>query len=118
MSYEPPPKAVLNGGLYTGQPFAQDAPWRNIPIEPDAGVYAFGNLRGLAPEPALYMLPGGGLRAGNNTPLLPASHASSRILQLNAVCVPPEAYLPTSAPVGGSGNDNNNHGFRQYSYIN
>jgi hypothetical protein len=111
-SYEHPPKPTLNGGLYTGEPFAPNAPWRNFPIEPDAGVYAFGNLRGIAPEAALYMLPGGGLRPGNSTPLLPAEHTSSRIAHLNAVCIPPSAYAAASAVGNGA-----NHGFRQFSYL-
>jgi hypothetical protein len=112
MSFVPPPPPTLNGGLYTGEPFPADAPWRNFPVEPDAGVYAFGNLRGLAPEPALYMLPGGGLRPGNNTPLLPQDFASNRVTDLNAVCVPAAAYAPQSA-TGQEGN----RGFREFAYI-
>ena len=84
-SYEPPPEPSLNGGLYTGEPFAAGAPWRNFPIAPDAGVYAFKGLRGIAPDAALHMLPGGGLRGGNNTPLISKEYASSRVADLNAI---------------------------------
>ncbi len=64
----PPPS--LNGGLYTGRPFAADAPHRNFPVAPDAGYMTFHNLRGAAPPPDAICQPpaGGGLRPGNNTP--------------------------------------------------
>lgn len=107
-SYIPGP--ALNGGLYTGTPFTRDAPWRNFPVEPEAGVYAFDNLRTIAPAAALYMLPGGGLRPGNNTPMMPSEFATNRIPQLNAICVPSEAFASTES-------DNGNLGFRQYAYL-
>ena len=88
----------MNGGLYTGTPFEPDAPWRNYPIQPDAGVYAFNGLRGIAPDAALHMLPGGGLRIGNNTPLLSQAYAASRLPHLTAVCVPPSEYAGQQQP--------------------
>ena len=110
---QPPPalpSPSLNGGLYTGTPFAPDAPWRNYPVAPDAGYYNFGSMRAShAPPAAMYMVPGGGLRPGNNTPLLPAEYIESRIANLNAVCVPPSAYAATA--------DDPNMGFRQYAYL-
>ena len=109
--YVPPPPPTLNGGLYTGKPFEQGAPWANVPVTPDAGFYNFGNLRGVAsaPKAARYMVPGGGLRPGNNTPLLPAEFANGRIANLNAVCVPASAYADTSA--------DDNMGFRAFAYL-
>jgi hypothetical protein len=97
-SFVLPPPPTLNGGLYTGQPFAPDAPWRNFPVTPDAGYYNFANLATLptALPIAQHHVPGGGLRPGNNTPLLPPDFASSRIQELNAVCIP-DARLATAA---------------------
>ena len=88
--YTPPPGPTPNGGLYTGQPFAPDAPWRNFPVVPDAGYYNFTNLSSVpsALPMAQYMVPGGGLRPGNNTPLLPAALTGSRVSPLNAICLP------------------------------
>ena len=90
MTYVPPPGPSLNGGLYTGQPFAQGAPWRNYPVAPDAGYYNFTNLPSVpsALPIAQHMVPGGGLRPGNNTPLLPPYLAGSRIGPLNVICLP------------------------------
>ena len=110
-SFVPPPPPSLNGGLYTGQPFAPNAPWRNFPVEPDAGYYQFGNLKSVASAPAAarYMMPGGGLRPGNNTPLLPADFARSRVPLLNAVCIPSGAFKEQTTDT--------NNGFRGYSYL-
>lgn len=105
------PAPSLNGGLYTGTPFASNAPWRNYPVPPDAGFYNFGSLRETsAPLAARYMVPGGGLRPGNNTPLLPADYLDNRIVELNAICVPPSAYADTVAATAANP-------FRKYAYI-
>lgn len=114
LSYVPPPPPTLNGGLYTGTPFQAGAPWANVPVAPDAGFYNFGNLRGVesAPVAARYMVPGGGLRPGNNTPLLPPEFANSRIANLNAVCVPSAAF---AAPTTGAAA--NQAEFRQFAYL-
>lgn len=95
----PPPAPTLNGGLYTGAPFAADAPWRNFPVTPDAGFYNFTNLSTLstALPMAQSMVPGGGLRPGNNTPLMPSEITSSRIKSLNAVCMPDSRTAPGKA---------------------
>ncbi len=70
-SYVPPPPRSLNGGLYTGQPFIQGAPWANIPVIPDAGYMTHINLRSARPpEDALYQH-GGGIRPGNNYQTMP-----------------------------------------------
>lgn len=86
-TYVPPPPPSFNGGLYTGEPFQTGAPWRNYPVTPDAGYYNFTNLPD-APVIAQHHVPGGGLRPGNNTPLLPSDFASSRVDGLNAICIP------------------------------
>jgi hypothetical protein len=84
----PPPS--LNGGLYTGQPFAEGAPWRNFPALPDSGFLLNTALQSAHPPPgAQYHVPGGGLRPGNNTPVLPRQMlASGRVQDLNLYCAP------------------------------
>jgi hypothetical protein len=85
-------------GLVHRPALRPDAPWRNFPVTPDAGYYNFANLATLptALPIAQHHVPGGGLRPGNNTPLLPPDFASSRIQELNAVCIP-DARLATAA---------------------
>jgi len=67
----PPPS--LNGGLYTGEPFKENAPHANIPIIPDSGYITHYALRYAHPQPpieALYQYPENH-RPGNNTPIMP-----------------------------------------------
>lgn len=65
-----PPRA-LNGGLYTGEPFRENAPHGNLPALPDAGYLIHYNLRSAnPPDAALYQYPGGE-RIGNNTAIMP-----------------------------------------------
>ena len=65
----PPPS--LNGGLYTGEPFHENAPHANIPIIPNTGYMIHYGLRSAnPPTEALYQYPDN-LRPGNNTPLMP-----------------------------------------------
>jgi hypothetical protein len=65
--YTPPPPPSLNGGLYTGEPFLPGAPWRNVPVVPDASYLTHFNLRSAnPPTDALFQYPGGGHRPGNN----------------------------------------------------
>jgi hypothetical protein len=112
----PPPS--LNGGLYTGTPFTSGAPWGNVPVTPDAGWYNFVNLpnrSGDSPAPlmaAMYQVPGGGLRPGNNTPMRPSASVASRIPALHALCVPDAAYTATAAPT-----KNEVGGFREFAYL-
>jgi hypothetical protein len=65
----PPP--VLNGGLYTGEPFAKDAPWANVPIIPDAGYMTNVALRSANPPLAALTQYPGNNRPGNNTQSMP-----------------------------------------------
>lgn len=67
----PPPS--LNGGLYTGEPFKENAPHANIPIIPDTGYIIHYAMRSAHPPPpveALYQYPDNH-RPGNNTPIMP-----------------------------------------------
>ena len=43
----PPPP--LNGGLYTGEPFYENAPWRNFPVSPTSAYLNHVNLRSANP---------------------------------------------------------------------
>jgi hypothetical protein len=104
-SYTPPPPPSLNGGLYTGAPFQKGAPWGNVPVAPDAGVYNFTNLPPSAPALARYMLPGGGFRPGNSSPMIPEAFARSRADGLNMLCIPetPRNQAGAAPPVTGPG---------------
>lgn len=65
-SYTPPPKPKLNGGLYTGEPFREGAPWGNVPVVADIDYMIHYNLRSANPPiQALYQYPGT-IRPGNN----------------------------------------------------
>jgi hypothetical protein len=61
----PPPRA-LNGGLFTGEPFLEGAPWANVPVIPDVDFMTNVNLRSAnPPTEALFQYPGN-TRPGNN----------------------------------------------------
>lgn len=65
-------KPQLNGGLYTGAPFQQGAPWSTVHVVPDTGAMMTETLKTASPPPqAQYHYPGAHYRPGNNTPLLP-----------------------------------------------
>lgn len=62
----PPPPPSLNGGLFTGAPFQEGAPWRNFPATPDVVPLITKNLSSADPPPgAQHQFPGG-TRPGNN----------------------------------------------------
>lgn len=97
----PPPAPSLNGGHYTGQPFEAGAPWGNVPIPPDAGLIAFGkHFPATAPNEARFMMPGGGIRPGNNSPILPSHVRQTRRDNLNATCVPDSISMFPPQAVG------------------
>lgn len=65
------PARALNGGLYTGEPFAPNAPWGNVPAIPDASYLINHSLRSAKPPPeAIYQYPGHE-RPGNNQAKMP-----------------------------------------------
>ena len=106
-----PPKPRLNGGLYTGEPFAPGAPWGNVPITPDAGYMSSVALRTANPPPgAKYHFGGGGLRPGNNTPFLPLEMVGAqRVPGLNMVCTPNDPKPFANSPI--------NRGFAGHAYL-
>ena len=64
--YVPPPPPKLNGGLYTGEPFKEGAPWANVPVIADIDYMIHHNLRSANPPiEALFQYPGQ-VRPGNN----------------------------------------------------
>ena len=67
----PPPMPKLNGGLYTGEPFAKDAPYANVPVIPDAGYMTHHNLASANPPPEASTQYPGGPRPGNNFQPMP-----------------------------------------------
>lgn len=66
LKYVPPPPRELNGGLFTGEPFLEGAPWANVPVIPDVDYMTNVNLRSANPPvQALFQYPGN-TRPGNN----------------------------------------------------
>lgn len=85
----PPSPPQLNGGLYVGEPFAKDAPWGNVQVTPDAGAMNLITLSTAGPAPyGRYHLPGGGLRPGNNTPVIPEAWSTKRVNDIGLICIP------------------------------
>lgn len=65
-------KPQLNGGLYSGESFHENAEWGNVRVEPDTAFMMNKNLLSANPPPqAMYHYPGANHRPGNNTPTLP-----------------------------------------------
>jgi hypothetical protein len=80
--------AKLNGGLYTGEPFEEGAPWATVPVIPDAAYMTHQNLRSANPPvQALVQYPGGP-RPGNNEQTMPGvtQSANSAIWCNNMTC--------------------------------
>ena len=71
IGYIPPPAPSLNGGLYTGEPFAKNAPWGNKPVTADVTAYTNENLRGANPPPGAINQYPGQVRPGNNVQAMP-----------------------------------------------
>lgn len=95
LSYVQPPPRALNGGLYTGEPFAKGAPWANVPVIPDVDYMTNVNLKSAnPPQQALYQYPGN-TRPGNNfqanTGLQPFVFGDQ---PYNFSCVPCEKIAP------------------------
>ena len=68
----PIPPRTVNGGLYTGEPFAAGAQYANVPIVPDAGVMLRDGLHiGNSPPPGANMQYVSWQRPGNSSPQTP-----------------------------------------------
>jgi len=78
--------APLNGGLYTGEPFAKGAPWANIPQVPDTDYMTHVALMSAnPPADAMFQYPGYN-RAGNNSQKMPGVTFSKAIACNSAPC--------------------------------
>ena len=75
----PPPK--LNGGLYTGEPFEENAPWANVPVIPDVDYMTFVNLRSANPPPGAILQYPGYERKGNNYQSMPGVKFEPKLAQ-------------------------------------
>ncbi len=70
-TYMKPPRPILNGGLYTGEPFSEGAPWANVPVSPDVAYLIHKNLSTSKPPKAATTQYPGGIREGNNYQVMP-----------------------------------------------
>lgn len=61
------PPAPLNGGLFTGEPFKEDAPWRSFPVTPCTSYLNHYNLRSANPPVQALFQSGANTRPGNNS---------------------------------------------------
>lgn len=98
--YVPPPPRALNGGLFTGEPFAPGAPWANVPVVPDVDYMTNINLQSANPPArALYQYPGN-TRPGNNwqrnTGLQPYQGPDGFELPYNFSCTSCQTLKPTT----------------------
>lgn len=83
--YSDIPKPSLNGGLYTGAPFTENAPWANVPVVPDASYMIHYNLRSANPPPgAIYQYPGS-TRPGNNTLIAHGVSSANNVYNLTMI---------------------------------
>lgn len=94
----PPPR--VNGGLYTGKPFSDDAPWRNFPSTPDTSFMTQVQLRSAQPPPGatLQPPPGSGVRPGNNTVDTPMPHFTQYGPGYNVFCIRENHANPAPPP--------------------
>jgi hypothetical protein len=67
--YIPPPKPSLNGGLFTGEEFHKDAPYRNFPQMPDSVYLHTKTLSSANPPPGSQHQFPDTYRPGNNLPV-------------------------------------------------
>lgn len=76
------PKPVLNGGLYTGEPF--NGPWGNYYVKPDVVYLTNTNLVSANPPQNALTQYGNIIRPGNNDPSFKNIHMYSQ--QHDIVC--------------------------------
>jgi hypothetical protein len=63
----PVPERKLNGGLYTGEPFAKDAEYANVPVLPYSAYWISENIKSANPPKEAVFQMQAGYRPGNNT---------------------------------------------------
>jgi hypothetical protein len=77
----------LNGGLYTGEPFRKDAPYRNFPAMPDAAYLLNVSLRSANPPTEALYQPPGTIRPGNSSFDIPLPHFKQFSDENNIFCI-------------------------------
>ena len=65
--WSPIPPRALNGGLYTGEPFAPGAKYANFPVKPTAAYWVSENLKSANPPSRALSQLQAGYRPENNT---------------------------------------------------
>lgn len=79
--------APLNGGLYTGEPFARGAPWGNIPMVPDTDYMIHTGLKSANPPHDALMQYPGYVRKGNNNQTMPGTSVKNGYACNSALCL-------------------------------
>ena len=72
------PGPKLNGGLYTGERFAQGAAYANFPATPDVDYLTHVNLKSANPPPGALIQYPGTVRDGNNYQEMPGINAQGQ----------------------------------------
>ena len=97
-NWSPVPEPKLNGGLFTGEPFAENAPWATVPVRPSTAYMTNVNLRSANPPiQALFQMQAG-FRPGNNTddtmPGIRAYTGTDNFGPFNFACIPCFKQIP------------------------
>jgi len=103
-THSPIPERQLNGGLYTGEPFRPNAPWRNFPAVPSSDVLLREQLTSAVPPPGAQLLyPSGNERPGNSRISLPGVRVydQHRFGDFKCATYPSGAPTPVISPVSG-----------------
>lgn len=104
----PPPS--LNGGLYTGEPFAKDAPYGNFPVTPTTDVFINHGIRSANPPPGATTQYPHQVRLGNNPQTMPGVgyyDPETHFVQ----CTPGQECTPKNAPCWMWGNGPSDNGY-------
>lgn len=84
----PPPRAQLNGGWYTGQPFTPGAPWGTVPVIPDTSLMIHNTLKlaDVPPPPQVFTQYPACNRPGNSYCPMPQVKVYQDAQTMHAVC--------------------------------
>lgn len=90
-----------NGGWFVGAPFAAHAAYAPVPVVPDAGFLTSTALVSANPPPGATMhFPGGGLRPGNNTPVMAGVHDYGSCHDVLCAADPAKTHARPTCPEG------------------
>ena len=97
--WSPVPDPKLNGGLFTGEAFLENAPWGNVPVRPTAAYMTNVNLRTADPPVQALFQMQGGYRPGNNSddamPGIVAFTGNENFGPFNFACIPCFKRVPS-----------------------